>query len=86
MDELIANEMEPSEPKESFKSKTLEELHNLLNEAVANEDYEKAAKFVMKFQNENNNYNSPLLYEKNIFVNCHYFNHILLTNISPRHR
>ena len=44
MDELIANEMEPSEPKESFKSKTLEELHNLLNEAVANEDYEKAAR------------------------------------------
>ena len=44
MDELIANEMEPSEPMESFKSKTLEELHNLLNEAVANEDYEKAAR------------------------------------------
>ncbi len=44
MDELIANEMEPSEPKESFKGKTLEELNNLLNEAVANEDYEKAAR------------------------------------------
>jgi hypothetical protein len=43
MDELIANEMEPNAPKESFKGKTLEELHNLLNEAVANEDYEKAA-------------------------------------------
>ena len=41
MDELIANEMEPNAPKESFKGKTLEELHNLLNEAVANEDYEK---------------------------------------------
>jgi len=44
MDELIANEMEPNEPKESFKGKTIEELHNLLNEAVANEDYEKAAR------------------------------------------
>jgi uncharacterized protein len=43
MDELIANEMEPNAPRENFKSKSLEELHNLLDEAVANEDYEKAA-------------------------------------------
>ncbi|MFI1771935.1 bifunctional nuclease domain-containing protein [Thalassobellus citreus] len=43
MDELVANELEPNEPSENFKGKTLEELHNLLNEAVANEDYEKAA-------------------------------------------
>ena len=43
MDELIANEMEPNAPRENFKGKTLEELHNLLDEAVANEDYEKAA-------------------------------------------
>ncbi|WP_445731253.1 bifunctional nuclease domain-containing protein [Mariniflexile sp.] len=43
MDELIANEMEPNAPRENFKGKTLEELHHLLDEAVANEDYEKAA-------------------------------------------
>jgi len=43
MDELVANELEPNTPRESFKGKTLEELHNLLDEAVANEDYEKAA-------------------------------------------
>ena len=43
MDELVANELEPKEPRENFKGKTLEELHNLLNEAVENEDYEKAA-------------------------------------------
>ena len=43
MDELIANELEPREPRESFKAKTLDELNKLLEEAVANEDYEKAA-------------------------------------------
>ena len=43
MDDLIADELEPNQPKENFKSKTLEELHNLLDEAVSNEDYEKAA-------------------------------------------
>lgn len=43
MDELVANELEPNEPSEIFKGKTIEELKNLLNEAVANEDYEKAA-------------------------------------------
>lgn len=43
MDELVANELEPNKPRENFKSKTLEELHNLLNEAVENEDYERAA-------------------------------------------
>tara|TARA_R110002072_G_scaffold242387_1_gene401154 strand:- start:338 stop:961 length:624 start_codon:yes stop_codon:yes gene_type:complete len=43
MDDLVANELEPNAPRENFKSKTLEELHNLLNEAVANENYEKAA-------------------------------------------
>lgn len=43
MDDLVANELEPNLPRENFKSKTLEELHNLLNEAVENEDYEKAA-------------------------------------------
>ena len=43
MDELIANELEPNAPRENYKGKTLEELDNLLDEAVANEDYEKAA-------------------------------------------
>jgi len=44
MDELVANELESKdEPGENFKSKTLEDLHNLLEEAVLNEDYEKAA-------------------------------------------
>ena len=43
MDDLIADELEPNQPKENFKGKTLEELHNLLDEAVSNEDYEKAA-------------------------------------------
>jgi bifunctional DNase/RNase len=43
MDELVANELEPNEPKENFKGKTLEELHTLLEEAVTNEDYERAA-------------------------------------------
>ena len=43
MDELIANELEPNAPRENFKGKTLQELHALLDEAVANEDYEKAA-------------------------------------------
>ncbi|WP_405295284.1 bifunctional nuclease domain-containing protein [Algibacter sp. Ld11] len=43
MDELVANELEPQEPGENYKAKSIEELHNLLEEAVSNEDYEKAA-------------------------------------------
>jgi bifunctional DNase/RNase len=43
VDDLLADELELSKPKENYKSKTLEELHNMLDEAVANEDYEKAA-------------------------------------------
>lgn len=44
MDELVANELEPPEqPRENFKHKTLEELQTMLEEAVNNEDYEKAA-------------------------------------------
>jgi len=43
MDELLDNNFEPSAPKENYSTKTLEELHNLLDEAVSNEDYEKAA-------------------------------------------
>lgn len=45
LDELVAEEIEENvSVSEGYKSKTLEELHSLLNEAVANEDYEKAAK------------------------------------------
>ncbi|WP_142785030.1 bifunctional nuclease family protein [Changchengzhania lutea] len=43
VDDLIANELEPASPKENLKGKTIEELHNLLDEAVSNEDYERAA-------------------------------------------
>ena len=43
MDELVANELEPQEQGENYKAKSIEELHNLLEEAVSNEDYEKAA-------------------------------------------
>ncbi|MCB4798554.1 bifunctional nuclease family protein [Neotamlana laminarinivorans] len=43
MDDLVSNELEPNKPKDNFASKTIEELHKLLDEAVANEDYEKAA-------------------------------------------
>lgn len=42
VDDLMASELEPA-PRENYASKTLEELENLLDEAVANEDYEKAA-------------------------------------------
>ncbi|SFN54379.1 hypothetical protein SAMN04487989_1011125 [Bizionia echini] len=44
VDDLIAEELETGTVKESYNSKSLEELHNMLDEAVANEDYEKAAK------------------------------------------
>lgn len=43
MDELVANELEVNEPRENFQGKTIEELQKLLEEAVNNEDYEKAA-------------------------------------------
>ncbi|MBT8245940.1 MAG: bifunctional nuclease family protein [Winogradskyella sp.] len=45
MDELIAEEIETAAFGEDiYKEKTLEELNTLLDEAVANEDYETAAK------------------------------------------
>ncbi|MFV0573139.1 MAG: bifunctional nuclease domain-containing protein [Xanthomarina gelatinilytica] len=44
VDDFIAEELESSSVKDVYKNKTLDELHNLLDEAVANEDYEKAAK------------------------------------------
>lgn len=43
VDDLIAEEIE-SQSQEVYKGKSLQELHTLLDEAVANEDYEKAAK------------------------------------------
>ena len=44
VDDIINEELEFSDTQESYKSHTIEELHNLLDEAVNNEDYEKAAK------------------------------------------
>ena len=44
VDDFIAEELESSSSKDVYKNKTLDELHTLLDEAVANEDYEKAAK------------------------------------------
>ncbi|AUP78781.1 bifunctional nuclease family protein [Flavivirga eckloniae] len=43
VDDLVSDELEPNAPRENLKGKTLEELHKLLNDAVSNEDYEKAA-------------------------------------------
>ena len=43
VDDDIAEKVEKQD-QDNYKGKTLEELHNLLDEAVANEDYEKAAK------------------------------------------
>mgnify|MGYP000920831100 CR=1 FL=1 len=43
VDDLVAEEIE-SQSSEIYKGKTLNELNTLLEEAVANEDYEKAAK------------------------------------------
>lgn len=43
LDEVLAEEIETKSPA-SFKDKTLDELHNLLDQAVANEDYETAAR------------------------------------------
>jgi bifunctional DNase/RNase len=42
VDDVIASELEPA-PRENYTSKSLEELQKLLDDAVANEDYEKAA-------------------------------------------
>lgn len=43
VDDMIAEEIE-SDSQTNYKNKSLTELHTLLDEAVANEDYEKAAK------------------------------------------
>ena len=44
IDDLITEEIEISPSDDPYQSKTLEQLNHLLEEAVANEDYEKAAK------------------------------------------
>ena len=45
VDDLIAEEIETAAFGEDlYKDKSLEDLHNLLDEAVNNEDYEAAAK------------------------------------------
>lgn len=44
VNDLIAEELETGAVQDDLKGKTLEELHNMLDEAVSNEDYEKAAK------------------------------------------
>ena len=44
VDDLVAEEIDATLHKETFKEKTLDELHALLDEAVKNEDYEVAAK------------------------------------------
>ena len=43
LDEVLAEEIELKSP-DNFKDKTLEELHKILDDAVANEDYETAAR------------------------------------------
>jgi len=43
VDDVTAEKLE-GQSQENYKTKSLEELHNLLDEAVNNEDYEKAAK------------------------------------------
>lgn len=44
MDQVMAEEIETSAGKDNFKGKTLDELHKMLDQAVANEDYEAAAR------------------------------------------
>ena len=45
LEELVVEELESfTDEESSFSDKSLEELHNMLDQAVANEDYETAAK------------------------------------------
>ena len=44
VDEVLAEEIETSAGQDNFKSKTLKELQKMLDQAVANEDYETAAR------------------------------------------
>ena len=43
VNDLLATELELSPSKENYTSKSIEELHKLLEDAVTNEDYETAA-------------------------------------------
>jgi bifunctional DNase/RNase len=43
VNDLLATELEPPPSKENYASKSIEELHKLLEDAVTNEDYETAA-------------------------------------------
>ncbi|MDX1278400.1 bifunctional nuclease family protein [Oceanihabitans sediminis] len=43
LDALVTEEIETESPSDSFANKSIEELNIMLEEAVANEDYEKAA-------------------------------------------
>lgn len=44
VDEILAEEIETSAGKDNFKGKTLDQLKKMLDKAVANEDYETAAR------------------------------------------
>ncbi|HMB99467.1 MAG TPA: bifunctional nuclease family protein [Flavobacteriaceae bacterium] len=44
IDDMLAEELESSPALENYKNKTLDELHKLLETAVAKEDYETAAR------------------------------------------
>ncbi|MDU8885859.1 bifunctional nuclease family protein [Yeosuana sp. MJ-SS3] len=44
IDDMLAEELESSPAMENYKNKTLDELHKLLETAVAKEDYETAAR------------------------------------------
>ncbi|GAB1856706.1 bifunctional nuclease family protein [Flavobacteriaceae bacterium MHTCC 0001] len=44
VDDVLAGELEPAVSKENYASKSIDELHKMLEEAVMNEDYEKAAR------------------------------------------
>lgn len=43
IEQLLTGQEETSKPVEDYSTFTVKELHTMLNEAVANEDYEKAA-------------------------------------------
>jgi bifunctional DNase/RNase len=44
VDDILSGELEPAVAKDDYSSKSIEELHKLLETAVNNEDYEKAAR------------------------------------------
>jgi bifunctional DNase/RNase len=44
VDDILSGELEPAVAKDDYSSKSIEELHKLLETAVSNEDYEKAAR------------------------------------------